>query len=593
MTTHRIALYARVSSERQAQLATIESQLCALRERARLDGCVLLPTDEYVDNGCSGSTLRRPALERLRDRLAAGEIDTIYVYTPDRLARRYAHQVLLLDEFASRGARTVILQGRNGVSAEDELLTQVQGVIAEYERAKIMERSRRGKLHKARNGSAGVLSCAPYGYTRMRSSDGGPVQYQIVLHEAQVVRRIFHAAVHEHLSLNAIASVLNEEGVPPRGRPRYGVETHRWHASSIHQVLCNPTYMGEAAYGKTEAIIARPTLRQIKGRGLMPKRANSGARPQAPEKWIRIPVPPIVSREIFEAAKDQLARNRDLAQRNGKGNTYLLSGLCVCARCRYGYYGRANSPCGKYAGRDYSYYFCAASTMRHVVNSVRCTNRSVRRDLLEDHVWRSVCDLLKNPSRMMDEWTRRTDASQVTSEYTRQYDEALRWVRSHEKALQRLLDAYEIGAIELADLKTRSELVRERLTRARNELDSLEKHFAEQRELQLVIAHVESFAERLRVGLDTLGWKERQAVVRAVVARIEIDADDVTIVYRVPDIVGMNTSEGPLPPPTIGHSPVNDVSPSSEGSNDSPAGSRPRSDPHRPFVDCIQGVNTP
>ena len=146
--TKSVALYARVSSERQAQQSTIDSQLVAVRERAVQDGFVVLPSDEYVDNGYSGSTLRRPALERLRDRIAEGSVDVVYVHNPDRLARRHAHQVLLLEEFSARGVRVVMLQGRNGESPEDQLLTQVQGVIAEYERTKIMERSRRGKTRR-------------------------------------------------------------------------------------------------------------------------------------------------------------------------------------------------------------------------------------------------------------------------------------------------------------------------------------------------------------------------------------------------------------------------------------------------------------
>ncbi len=135
-----IALYARVSSEQQAQQATIESQIAALRQRAEADGHLVLPNDIYTDEGFSGATLIRPALERLRDRVAEGAVEMLYVHSPDRLARRYAYQVLLLDEFKSRGVQVVFLLGPSGQSAEDELLVQVQGMIAEYERAKILER---------------------------------------------------------------------------------------------------------------------------------------------------------------------------------------------------------------------------------------------------------------------------------------------------------------------------------------------------------------------------------------------------------------------------------------------------------------------
>ena len=228
--TKSVALYARVSSERQVQQSTIDSQLVAVRECAVQDGFVVLPSDEYADNGYSGSTLRRPALERLRDRIAEGFVDVVYVHNPDRLARRHAHRVLLLEEFSARGVRVVMLQGRNGESPEDQLLTQVQGVIAEYERAKIMERSRRGKLHKVRAGSVNVLSNAPYGYLYVKKSDSAPARFQIALHEARGVRRIFEAVVREHKPLYAVASMLErEEGAAARrgqGRPLAALAGH-------------------------------------------------------------------------------------------------------------------------------------------------------------------------------------------------------------------------------------------------------------------------------------------------------------------------------------------------------------------------------
>jgi len=564
--TKTVALYARVSSQRQALQATIDSQLAALRDRARQDGHVVLPSDEYVDNGHSGSTLRRPALERLRDRVAQGAVDVVYVHSPDRLARRHAHQVLLLDELGSHGVRVMLLEGRNGDSAEDQLLVQVQGVIAEYERAKIMERSRRGKLHKARTGSINVLSNAPYGYLYVKKSDGAPARYQVVLHEARVVRRIFEAVVREHKSLRAVAHMLNEQRVAPQGEPKDG-HTPYWRASGIHRVLGNPSYMGQAAFGKTERVERAAPLRLVIGRAAVPKAFKSGQRTLPSETWIRIAVPPIVSEEMFAAARTQLERNRVFAQRNRTKGRYLLAGLTVCARCGYGYYGRT---VGAYVdgGKRYAYYFCGASgrcpERNQVAAATVCQNQGVRMEQLESHVWESVCALLKDPARVMQEWSRRADTRRARSEHDAQRDDAVRVVRSHERTLQRLVDAYEAGAIDLAELTTRSERVRARMTRARDELASLEKVLAEKRELQLVVARVEDFAQRLRKGLDALSWDERRAVVRTVVARIEIADDDVTVVYRVPAV-------GPATAPV--------------------AASRPAAASE--FVDCVPGVSTP
>ena len=160
MTEGQCALYARVSSESQARDNTIASQVCALRERIAIDGFQLEPDHNYVDEGYSGAILFRPALERLRDAVAGGHVARIYVHAPDRLARRYAHQVLLIDEFRRAGAEVVFLNHPIGGTAEDDLLLQVQGVIAEYERAKILERGRRGRRHAAQSGSVSALTGA-------------------------------------------------------------------------------------------------------------------------------------------------------------------------------------------------------------------------------------------------------------------------------------------------------------------------------------------------------------------------------------------------------------------------------------------------
>jgi site-specific DNA recombinase len=533
--TKSIALYARVSSERQAQQSTIDSQLVAVRERVVQDGLVVLASDEYVDNGYSGSTLRRPALERLRDRVAEGAVDVVYVHNPDRLARRYAHQVLLLEEFAARGVCVVMLQGRSGESPEDQLLTQVQGVIAEYERSKIMERSRRGKLHKARAGSINVLSSAPYGYLYIKKSDTAPARFQIALHEARIVRRIFTAVVREHKPLYAVATMLNEQRVPPPGRPK-SEHSVGWVASAIHRVLGNPSYMGEAAFGKTEAVEPPASLRPIIGRSAVPARVKSGCRMRAPEQWIRIAVPPIVSREMFLAAREQLERNRIFAQRNRAQGRYLLAGLVVCAKCGYAFHGRKSR-----------YYFCSATVRDKVAIARVCGNRSLRLDQLEPHVWQSVRALLQDPARMMHEWLRRGDSANACAEHDAQRDGALRAVRMHERSLQRLLDAYEAGALELAELKTRSDRVRQRMAAARSDLTALEKVLAERRELTLVVARIEEFAKRIRDGLDALSWQERRDIIRTLVARVEIDHDDVTVVYRIPAI---EQAVRPIAPPS-------------------------------------------
>src|SRR5580658_2530638 len=148
----RAGFYARVSTAEQAKYGTIESQVAALEERAAADKVAIKPEMRFNDNGRTASTLVRPELERLRDLASADGIDRLYLLCPDRLARKYSHQMLLIDELEQCGVELVFLDHESEDTPEDKMRVQMQGVFAEYERAKIMERCRRGKLHLARRG---------------------------------------------------------------------------------------------------------------------------------------------------------------------------------------------------------------------------------------------------------------------------------------------------------------------------------------------------------------------------------------------------------------------------------------------------------
>jgi len=256
VSTLRVAFYARVSSDHQAEQGTIASQVEALRQRITADGERIEPELEFCDDGFSGATLLRPALERLRDQAAQGTIDRLYVLAPDRLARKYALQWLLLEELQRAGVAVVFLNHTPGKSPEDDLLLQVQGIIAEYERAKISERGRRGKLHAAKNGQVSVLGAAPYGYRYVRKHEGGgQARYEIVWEHARIVQQIFAWVGRERLSISEVCRRLERLGEPsPAGRTR-------WSPSSLSVLLSNPAYKGQAAYGKKRLQPRQPSLR--------------------------------------------------------------------------------------------------------------------------------------------------------------------------------------------------------------------------------------------------------------------------------------------------------------------------------------------
>jgi len=261
MSTIQAALYARVSSERQATAQTIASQLAALHERVTVDGYVLPEAMQFLDDGYSGTTLVRPALERLRDLVAAGAVDRLYIHSPDRLARKYAYQVLLVDEFHRAGGEVVFLNRALGRSPEDDLLLQVQGMMAEYERAKIIERHRRGKLHAARAGKVNVLGGAPYGYRYIdKHAGGGQARYEVLPDEARVVRQVFDWVGGDRVTIGEVCRRLTQAGE----RTRTGRTV--WERSVVGGILHNPAYQGTAAFGKTRQGPLRPRLRAQRGR---------------------------------------------------------------------------------------------------------------------------------------------------------------------------------------------------------------------------------------------------------------------------------------------------------------------------------------
>ncbi|MGH8646388.1 MAG: recombinase family protein [Gammaproteobacteria bacterium] len=299
------AIYARVSSEQQREERTIASQTAALIEFARSHDLEVPKEWVFEDAGYSGATLERPGLERVRDLAAEGQIQAVLAYAPDRLSRKYAYQVLLIEELARHGVETLFVKAPQGTSAEDQLLVQFQGMIAEYERAQILERSRRGKRHRARTGEVSVLSGAPYGYRYVRKTDEAPASYRVIDAEARVVQRVYEMYTVEGLSIGEITRRLNAEGIPTRK------QSARW---VVWAMLRNPAYRGAAAFGKTRVAGRIRVTRALRRRGGMVS-SNSIGHERPPEEWIEIPVPALVSEESFARAQERLHENKIRSRR--------------------------------------------------------------------------------------------------------------------------------------------------------------------------------------------------------------------------------------------------------------------------------------
>lgn len=526
MTTIRAAFYARVSGEQQAATHTIESQIAALSERSHLDGTPVPLERQFVDNGCSGATLIRPALDRLRDLVNVGAIDRIYVHSPDRLARNYAYQVLLLDEWRRRGVEVVFMNRPLGQSPEDDLLLQVQGIVAEYERAKIMERSRRGKKHAARSGSLNVMSGAPFGYQYVSAREGeGQARFEPIAEQTSVVQQIFSWIGRDRCSLAEVCRRLRAaDTLTATGKPI-------WSREAVWHVLQNPAYMGQAAYGKTHMMPRgrKSRLRAARGHPAQPRR-SSAPKPADPKEWVFVSVPAVVDESLFRAAHAHLTENRSRARQGRRRPGYLLQGLTCCAKCGYAYYGKTLRQLG--AGRqmrDFLYYRCSGSDGYRFGGERICNNSQVQGNLLETAVWSEVSKLLTNPQTVELEHQDRSKNGALLDNV-----ETLRTQKAKlEHGVERLIDSFTDGLIDKDQLASR-------MGRTKNRIADLEARIktyagdADQREHhRLAMNRLRELAATLGPELGRADWERRREIIRTVVQRIDIDTDVVKIIFRV------------------------------------------------------------
>jgi site-specific DNA recombinase len=526
----RAAIYARVSSKQQADANTIASQIEALKARVLADGLRLEPELCFIDEGYSGGTLLRPALECLRDQSAAGAFDRVYVHSPDRLSRSYPYQVLLVEELQRDGVDIVFLNHDIGRSPEENLLLQVQGMMSEYERAKILERSRRGKRYAAKAGIVNVLCGAPYGYRYIgKYEGGGQARYEVIDAQAEVVRQIFSWVALDRCSIGQVCRQLQEREIPsPKGK-------NYWDRTTVWAILKNAAYIGQARFGKTRVGPQRPRLRVQRGKPTQ-SRKDSSTYDTPVEEQIAIPVPAIVEEAVFAAVAEQLAENRQRRRERQCGNRYLLQGLLVCGECGYAYYGKPLSvSASKGKSRDYAYYRCVGMDAYRFGGQRVCGNRQCRTDLVDQAVWQDVCSLLSDPERVRREYESRSRG--VRKKSGRPVEQLERLIGSVRRGITRLIDAYQEGFVERDEFEPRIRAAKERLAKLETEAKAVADRKSEAQETQAAIDRLESFGSRVRDGLKDADWATRREIMRSLIRKVEVGTDSIRIEYRV----------GPLP----------------------------------------------
>jgi site-specific DNA recombinase len=508
------AIYARVSSAKQKQGETIQSQISALVEYAKKHNYNIPNGWTFQDNGYTGATLQRPALDSLREIIHEGIVDTVLIYSPDRLSRKYAYQLLLEIEFQKCGVEIIFLNTPKAQNPEEQLSQHFKSIFAEYERAQIIERCRRGRNHRAQQGSVSVIPTAPFGYDYITKSSTSVPQY-VINKDAQTVKKIFYHYNEQQLSISKICRQLEEEGIlSPRG-------CKKWSNTTVRDILKNEAYIGTAYFGKTQPSegISGRIYRTPKGE----KRSTpiSATKMKPKELWIPIKVPQIVSESDFEMACIKLEKNKQMSSRNTKEPS-ILQGLLVCGYCGGSYYKKVRNS-------KYSYYGCGRR-----LNGYGCQAPTVKQKVLDDLVWEHIINLIKEPRLIEEEMVRRAKENPDLEKAKNLLGDIDKQLLRLSKGRDKLLDAYQEGeTLTLEELKKRLnslELQSKALLKEKKSLENLGLNEDRVKNMQLCMDDLKWQIENAL----SLSVKEKQNVLRLLVDEIIITDNQIDIRHCVP-----------------------------------------------------------
>ena len=516
------AIYTRVSSDQQKENKTIDSQVEALLNFGKEQGYLVPQEYVFKDEGYSGAILVRPGLEKIRDLSAEGHIEAVLIYSPDRLSRNYAYQVVLMDEFASCGTEVLFINSPKGDTPEEALLLQLQGIISEYERAIIRERSRRGKRFKAKAGIVNVLCGAPYGYNYIKKTEIAAARYEINEEQALVVQEVYRLYGSELLSIGAITRRLNDRKIATYK----GIS--KWERSTVWGMLRNPAYCGKACYGKTERTERKRITKPLRDRGGYVNR-NSCSKEKPRKEWIEIPVPSIVDQTLFDIAQQRLKKNKLHSKKNTKVET-LLQGMMICSECGYSLYRTSTTTSAK---NKIYYYRCFGSDGYRFDGIKKCTCRPIRQDYLDNIVWKEVVTLLEDPGLIQKEVNKRVEETTKTNPVLKQKAVIEKQKIKISRSMDKLLDAYQEGLITIAQLRKRMPELQKSLNLKEKKLEYLKTHelISDQR-IQLL--DVNSFTNQLAQNINLLEIKEKKKILRLIVKQIIVGENIIEIQHSIP-----------------------------------------------------------
>src|SRR5262245_51037041 len=477
--------------------------------------------EEHVfrDDGYSGARLQRPGLDRLRDTVAAAALDRVLVTAPDRLARNYVHQMVLLEELERQGCQVDFLERPMNQDPHDYLLLQIRSAVAEYERTLIAERMRRGRLRKLQAGVLLPWTRAPYALRLDPERPRDPAGVRVEEAEAAVVRELFAQYLEPGGSLAGLAKNLYRLGVPtPTGK-------RCWHPNTIRLLLTNPSYTGQVYAGRH-----RVRRAQLRWSALRPVgHHGESAIPAPPELWLPVAhIPAVVSQDQFDQAQAKLAQNQQFARRHNTAHRYLLRALVSCGVCQLGCTGRCSHP-------GYAYYCCRGKT--HPIQSgrqQRCQARFIPAQRLDDLVWGDLCDLLTHPQSLQHALERAHGGHWLPQELQARREQMRRGRQQLEAQLERLSEAYLQGVIPLAEYRRRRQTLEQRQNALAHQTQRLETQAHDHQALAGMVASVDALCQRVQAGLTQATFEQKRHLVELLIDRVIVTNGEVEIRYVIP-----------------------------------------------------------
>lgn len=511
-------VYARVSSEDQARTGfSLPSQLEAGCRHARELG--IGEAVPFADEGVPGDLLERPGLQAALEAVRRGGVSHFICYDPDRLARSLSLQLLVTDQIERAGTRLEFVNFDYKNTPEGQLFYSLRGAISQYEKAKIRERTMRGKRQKARAGGLTHNPCI-YGYHFDPATDTLSVNEA----EAQTVQMIFHWFLQEDIGPWTIAQRLTDLGI----RPARGGEA--WHHSSVRSILRNQSYTG--AYHQQKWDYADTRLNKYRPAGEKVKRK---VRPQA--EWVSIPIPAIISEETHRAALARLENARRWWSGRHK-EEYLLSGLCRCLLC-----GRPIHGASRQSGKSRLRYYVCRGYAPGVPGEPRCRAGRVRADAIEAGVWERVEQLIGAEGHL----ERLLDQPSGEKQHDREHELLRRQIRQAEAEHERTARLAVRGALDQDLSETLLQEQRQRLQRLKGMASRAEAEALGRAEEAMPIQAACDPRERLSAHIHDLPFPLRQMTIRALVKVVEISGEEVILKVRLTSLTAQGTEPGAAP----------------------------------------------